>query len=200
LKREPSIVVVGSADSPGAAIDMLAETMPDLVLLDVGMPSALPAVRLLAETFPGPKVVALGVSESREDVVACAESGASGYVCRQSSMRELVETLERVMANEVVCEPRIAAALIYRLGTLADRRFREPEKLHITPRQLEIVALINDGLSNKQIASRLNIEVSTVKNHVHNILEKLGTHRRGTAAAMVRRAGLLLNSRPTAQT
>lgn len=157
---------------------------PDVVLLDIGAPDGLLALRELAGTVPGVRILAITVPDRESDVVACAESGAAGFVTRGASLEELVDALESVARGEVLCSPRITAALVQRVGLLARERAGEHQ---LTQREREILTLIDAGFSNKSIAQRLSIEVPTVKNHVHRIIEKMGVTNRAQAAARFRR-------------
>jgi DNA-binding NarL/FixJ family response regulator len=103
----------------------------------------------------------------------------------------LIATLASVVRDEMACSPRIAAALLRRVASLAVERSPWPSGARLTARELEVLGLIDEGLSNKQIAGRLCIELATVKNHVHNILEKLQVGRRSEAALQVRMHGLI---------
>jgi DNA-binding NarL/FixJ family response regulator len=150
------------------------------------MDGALGAVRTIVEET-ATRVLALGVADRVDDVLACAEAGAAGYVTRDASLDELVAAVHATTHSELVIAPAMAAALLQRAGHLARARAvdRQPD-VKLTAREIQIVALIDAGLSNKQIAARLSIELSTVKNHVHNILDKLDVTRRNDAAAVVR--------------
>jgi two-component system nitrate/nitrite response regulator NarL len=148
------------------------------------MPDSVLAVRSLAAAAPAVKVVAVAVPDSERDVIACVEAGVAGYVTREASVEELVQATLDATRGELHLPPRMAARLVRHVAELATDR-PGPEA-RLTSRELEIVDLIDDGLSNKQIAQRLCIEVPTVKNHVHNILEKLQVDRRSEAAARVR--------------
>jgi two-component system, NarL family, nitrate/nitrite response regulator NarL len=165
------------------------EPRPDVVLLDLRASDGHEAAQLLSETFAGSGIVALGLSEAGDDVLEWAECGIAGYVTRDSSLDELRETIVAVARGELLCSPHVAARLLRRVATLASARHNSGAPALLTPREREVVALIDEGLSNKQIAGRLFIEVPTVKNHVHNILEKLQVTRRGEAAARLRGVG-----------
>jgi two-component system, NarL family, nitrate/nitrite response regulator NarL len=133
----------------------------------------------------GAPVVALGAPDQDEDVIAFAELGILGFVEREAELDELVACIECAARGEASFPPRIATTLLRRVSSVASRRgAAQPSSL--TARERQIVALIAEGLSNKEIGTRLFIEVATVKNHVHNILEKLQVHRRGEAAARLR--------------
>jgi len=187
LERVGRIRVVASAASVADAERCLPDAGADVILLDLATPHALESVRDLASAAGG-KVVALGVSDVEEGVLACAEAGVSGYVVRDASLDQLIECLEAVGRGELSCSPLVAGALLRRVGTLAAGRAPVPPEVPLTSRECQVVALIDQGLSNKQIASQLTIEVATVKNHIHNALEKLGAKRRSEAAAMLRRS------------
>jgi two-component system, NarL family, nitrate/nitrite response regulator NarL len=183
LGSERGCVVVGSAATADAALGASpGAAEADVVVVDVDAAERLVEARTLAGALPGPRIVALGVPETEHDVIACAEAGIAGYVPREASIADLLDTVARVRDGETPCPPHIAAGLFRRLAALSAVRHDEPVAA-LTRREAEILALIDAGLSNKEIAGRLQIELPTVKNHVHHILEKLGVHRRGEAAA-----------------
>jgi two-component system nitrate/nitrite response regulator NarL len=193
LGRHGEIAIVGTAANREESLDRIRELQPDLVLVQMAMPESLATLRTIVDTSPSVRVVAIGVTESEREVIACAEAGISGYLLRDGSLHDLVATIQSVARGETLCSPRIAATLLRRLAALATERQSWKMQAHLTPRELEIVQCIDLGLSNKEIAQRLSIEVRTVKNHVHNILEKLQVHRRGEAAARMREGRLIRN-------
>jgi len=144
-------------------------------------------MRALAAVEPELKVVALGVPEVEPHILACAEAGVTAYVPREGSLDDLVATLKGVAVGEMRCSPRIAASLFRRVATLALERHAERATGRLTVRETEILKLVDEGLTNKEIARRLYIELPTVKNHMHNILEKLQLRSRREAAAWMRR-------------
>jgi DNA-binding NarL/FixJ family response regulator len=156
-----------------------------VVLLDAASHGALEGACAIRASSPDAAVVALGVANAEGDVIACAEAGVAGYVVREGSVEDLIATVESAARGELRCSPRMAGALVRRLARLAAGQ-PIPDGARLTRRELEIVRMIDDGLSNKEIAVRLSIEVATVKNHVHHLLEKLGVRRRGEAAAKLR--------------
>jgi two-component system nitrate/nitrite response regulator NarL len=188
LSADPRFEVVGSAGDVSGGVASFASLTPDVVLLDLAGSDPPAHVRKLHERVPTAYVVALGVTEAEDDVLPLAEAGVAGYVTRDGSVADLLATVESVASGETICSPRIAATLLRRVALLARERGASeaaPER-ELTSRERQIVALIDEGLSNKEIATMLRIELPTVKNHVHNILEKLKVHRRGEAAAAVR--------------
>ncbi len=190
LERDHRIDVVAVAADVEEALAALEEVGPDIILVDTRVPDGASAVRALVAAAPQTKVVALGVREVERDVIALAEAGAAGYVRREGFMEDLMAVLESVSRGELVCSPGIAAALFRRVGALERERGLEPIEGRLTARELEVLRLIEEGISNKEIATELSIELPTVKNHVHNILQKLNVHRRSEAAARARQHGL----------
>jgi DNA-binding NarL/FixJ family response regulator len=186
IARSPKVEVVGSARDRKAALACAREQRPSLVLADMGMAQAREVIRTLVESLPAVKVVALAVSEEETHLIACAEAGVSGYVSREASLDDLIAVIEGIDRGEMNCAPWIVGILWRRIGTLAAIKLPLPEPGLLTARELEIVDLLEEGLSNKEIASRLIIEVATVKNHVHRILEKLGVQRRSDVVTIAR--------------
>jgi DNA-binding NarL/FixJ family response regulator len=178
--------VTGASDDPREAVERLRAQRPDIALVDVGSSADIDWVRVIRREVPGIKVVALAVPEVENLILGCAEAGIAGYVTRDASMADLRAEIESVSRGETLCSPRIAASLLRRVSDLAARSTPLARPANLTARELQIVELIDEGLSNKEIASRLCIGLATVKNHVHNILDKLGVRRRGEAAARLR--------------
>lgn len=183
LEQGRYISVAGTAATHSEAVPLLRTAAPDVVLLDAPLDDG--AVVLGDLGAPAQKVVVLGVVEREEDVIAWAEAGAAGYVSRDGSSDDLTATIRAVAQGETICSPRMVAALLRRLASLAQGAppARTEADDRLTPRERQVARLIGEGLSNKEIARRLCIELPTVKNHVHNILQKLDVSRRGQAAA-----------------
>lgn len=184
-------VVAVTADAP-STLREAASLAPDVLLLDASMPGALALVNTLAEAAPDTRVVAFAVDDAREtEVLACAEAGVAGWVGRDASAEEVVEAVLRAARGELLCSARTAALLSQRLATLARERRAPAEAAsapgaQLTPRESEIGELLCRGVSNKQIARALGLQLATVKNHVHNILEKLGVRSRAEAGSVLR--------------
>jgi two-component system nitrate/nitrite response regulator NarL len=188
LAADARFTVAGLASDVREAAASFEDLQPDVVLLDLPAADAPALVRALLDSAPSARLVALGVTEADDDLLPLAEAGVAGYVTRDSSVEDLLAAVESVAAGETICSPRVAASLLRRVRNLArEQGARVPDGVRaLTSREREILALIVDGLSNKEIASRLRIELPTVKNHVHNILEKLQVRRRSEAAALAR--------------
>jgi len=184
LNRQSGMTVVGvKSDRSETAEDLLQRT-PDVVLMDMATPDGHATVRDIRRLAPGVPVVALGIAGLEGDVLPWVEAGVAGYVTREASLEELVAVVESAARGELQCSPGIAGSLLRRVAELAADRGPGPSATRLTTREWEIVRLIEQDLSNKQIASRLGIEVATVKNHVHNLFEKLNVHRRTEAARL----------------
>jgi DNA-binding NarL/FixJ family response regulator len=173
--------VVGAADDGASTFREVNGRHPDVVLIDVMMPGALDAIKALRSTTPA-KVIAFAVDEAEAGIVTCIEAGASGYVTCNSSIDDVEAVIRHVVRDEFLCSPRLAATLLRRV---ADRATEGADALdrRLTRREDQVLRLIRDGLSNKEIAGRLNIAEATVKTHVHRLLEKLEASTRAQAAA-----------------
>jgi DNA-binding NarL/FixJ family response regulator len=184
LEGEPDFGSVSTAATVEEGLRMLTGAPADVVLLDLGLPEALHGARALATRFPGLRLVALGLQDDQGDLLACAEAGILGFVSRSGSRADLVEAIRCAGTGELACSKRVAGALIRRVASLAGSGSASP----LTPRQAQIVRLVDEGLSNKEIAARLHISTATARNHVHVILGKLGARSRTEAAAVARRS------------
>jgi DNA-binding NarL/FixJ family response regulator len=177
--------VVAKVSSGREALERLAETRVDILLVALENPAdgICGLIRDVEQSYPGLKVVLLGRDEAEERVLDCLQAGASGYLVRDQSVADLRSAIEAVSKGDTVCTPKIAHSLFARLARLGRERRRRArlDYLTLTPRELEILSLISEGLSNQEIARRLFLSVHTVKNHVHKTLETLGVHSRRAA-------------------
>jgi two-component system, NarL family, nitrate/nitrite response regulator NarL len=185
LSASRDVCVVGTAATFEEVRTLLASIEPAVVLLDVGMPGALSFARRLRQMETAVRIVAVAVADEGTEVLACAEAGISGYVPHDGSITDAATAIRDAMIDEVHCSPRVSATLFKRLSSLAVGGASQGSTL-LTPREAEVVELIDRGLSNKQIGQQLRIGTATVKNHVHNLLEKLQVRRRAEAAACTR--------------
>ncbi|MEU8234395.1 response regulator transcription factor [Actinoplanes sp. NPDC048967] len=186
LGREPAIAaVLTAADSVAALRHLAAVARPSVVILNMATRGSLPILRRLGAAVP---VIALAVTEAEEEIIACAEAGAAGFLFREQPLIDLLALLESVARGETRYSPSVAATLLRHVGRLTVNRRSAAPAARLTPREREVLELIEQGLSNKQIARRLSIELRTAKNHVHHILEKYQVHRRADAAERYRRS------------
>jgi two-component system NarL family response regulator len=190
LADEPDMEVIASAASLQAALESLQEREVDIVVVSVGLPEqgALALTRKIVEQAPAMKVLVLGLSEEEQhSTLRYIEAGAAGYIRKDSSLREFLECIRLAQRGEAQVSTKIAGAMIERLSSLA-RMFSAVEQkmdkeARLTSRELQVLQFIGQGLTNQEIASRLVLEVGTVKNHVHSILEKLHVSNRDEAAS-----------------
>ncbi|MER2634573.1 MAG: response regulator transcription factor [Rhizobiaceae bacterium] len=181
LSSYEALTLVGVASDSSSALDAIISTSPDVVILDVALGDSLAMMRDLRVQFPATRVIAFAVRQASADIIACAEAGAAGYVPADTSIDGLVMAAVGVVAGELICPPRIANDLFRRIGAQEPQSWRAEATL--TARERQVLGMLRERLSNKEIARKLDIAVSTVKNHVHKILEKLEVPSRGHVAA-----------------
>jgi two-component system nitrate/nitrite response regulator NarL len=187
LSRRPELHVLGASSGRDDALVKLA-SRPDIVLLDLAISdseSILADVKRLASASA---IVGLGLLDPEGDAIACIEAGVAGFVSREASLDELVRVIETAARGELQCTPQLAGTLSRRIAALASVRAVHSSEERLTARECQVVRLIEQNLTNKEIATELGIEVATVKNHVHNLLEKLHVHRRCDVVMAVRPA------------
>jgi two-component system, NarL family, nitrate/nitrite response regulator NarL len=185
LAQEGSINVVGAAGRLNEMIPLLNAAAVDVVLFDLAVDGGLAALRRLS-SYIELKVVVLGLSEDEGPIVACARAGIAGYVTPDATLQELTQRILEAAVGEFSCPPRVAATLLRSLAVPIFAADRQMVAARLTPRESEIIRLIERGMSNKEIARHLTIQLATVKNHVHNILEKLAVRDRAEAVRAAR--------------
>lgn len=182
--------IVSSAET----LNIRPDLQPDVALVE-GVSSEVTldvAVRGVAQICKGAKVLFVGTSEDETDFLAAIEAGAAGYLPNSATLQMARDSVMAIASGEGLCTPRVAGLLIARLAReVSTRRALAMATLRLTKREQEIIRFIRNDLSNKEIASRLGIEVQTVKNHVHNILEKLQQKGRRDAARYAFSQGLV---------
>jgi two-component system nitrate/nitrite response regulator NarL len=188
LSRQQAFEVLGAGDLSTGTMAYVVDLTPDVVILDVGVAAGFAAAKALSSRLPSAKIIAFAVSEVDHVVLACAEAGIAGYVAPDGSEADLVNAVQFALRGELYCSPRIAGLLFRRINVLSARLAGSSGPDPLTQRERQILDLVCEGMSNKEIGRVLRISDATVKNHVHNILEKLHVHRRGEAAARLRTA------------
>lgn len=175
LSRRPGIRIVGEAADGEEAAKLARELIPDVVLMDIDLPrmNGLAVTELLRKEAPNVKVLVLSVHTNKEFIFRIIQSGAQGYVSKEAAPEELVRAIESVWRGESFFAPEIAQAALKELVTSAGRR--KPFAA-LTSRELEVLALIAHGRSNKEVASSLGIGVRTIETHRERIMRKLGIH------------------------
>jgi len=193
LAAEDGIEVVGEAGD-GVEVTSLAESAaPDVVLLDVRMPkrSGIEACLAIKEAVPSAKIIMLTVSDEEADLYEAVKSGASGYLLKDSSIEEVAQAVRVVADGQSLISPSMAIKLIDEFKQMSKPEKASGPGLRLTERELDVLRLVAQGHSNKEIAARLYISENTVKNHVRNMLEKLQLHSRMEAVMYAVRENLL---------
>jgi len=189
LEDEADIHVVACVTTYDEAMDVVREKDVDVALVSTRLPDSggLRLTGAITNMSPSIKVLALGLTEEKKRVLRYVEAGASGYVLKDDSLEDLIDIVRATQEGKVFVSPQIAAAMMERLSDLAQMFASVESNMNdattLTSREMEVLELISRGYTNQQIAQHLVIEVGTVKNHVHNILEKLNVSSRGEAAA-----------------
>ena len=183
--------VVGQVGDGQAAVEATLRLRPDLVLLDIAMPhmSGLEALRLIKQALPETQVVMLTVSEDEVDLVEATRSGAHGYLLKSLNADEFLDMLDGLQRGEAAITRQTTARLLKGLAESPPRQAQRAQSL--TPREIELLRLVAQGMSNKAIAQRLSVSENTVKYHLRNILHKLDVQNRTEAVTHAIRAGLL---------
>ena len=194
IATQPDMKVVGQATDGGEAIAQVEGLRPDLILMDVRMPrvDGLEATRRIKVLLPDAKIVMLTISDLAQELFDAMRHGAAGYLLKNMRARRLFDEIRGVMRDEVALSPYLAGRILKEMT-----RQREYEavakgiELGLTAREKEVLGYVVSGLSNKEIGAKLFITESTVKRHLHSILEKLHMENRVQAAAYAMRTGLV---------
>ena len=174
----PAVEVVGEADEAAAAVELICERLPDVVLLDVHLPGGggHAVLRGVLPDHPGVQFLALSVSDAPEDVIDVIRTGARGYVTKTISGPDLLQAVYRVAAGDAVFSPRLAGFVLdafAQQGGAAPAAGLDPELDQLSPREREVLRLIARGYTYKEVGRELSISVKTVETHVSSVLRKL---------------------------
>ncbi len=195
LEQEPDIEVVGEASDGAEAVEKAADTLPDIVLMDVRMPKrgGIDACTAIHETVPSAKIIMLTISDEEADLYDAIKAGAMGYLLKEISIEEVASAIRAVRGGQSLISPSMASKLLTEFASMikkADDRQQVPTP-RLTDREMEVLKLVAKGLNNRDIAKELFISENTVKNHIRNILEKLQLHSRMEAVVYAVREKLL---------
>lgn len=191
LEFEPDLRVVGEAGDAAAGIQTVDSLAPDVVLMDVrlGGVDGIAACREVRARRPEVRVLMLTSFADQETVLAAIMAGASGFLVKNVARAELLAAIRAVARGESLLDPTVTRQVLDKLVTLA-RKEQAEELAGLSEREREVLALVAEGLTNREIADRLILSEHTARNHVSRILEKLGLSRRSEAAALAARLGL----------
>lgn len=190
LRKQKGLKLVASASQPDVIPRLGSSQRPDVILLDLGLGDrgSLQSVRGIREACPESRLIAMGLVPVRSEILALVREGVSGFVVKDASITDFVDAIRAVAAGHRVFPSSLTQSLLTQIVEDAARKGRvDPSDVKLTSREREIADLISEGLSNKEIATRISLATDTVKSHVHNILEKL--HLRSRVQVAARRRG-----------
>lgn len=193
LASQPDVALVGAAASGEAALRESRDKTTHVVLVDLGLKDddSVRLVRELKKATPDVRVIAMDLFPVHEDVVELVEAGVSGFILKDATPADFMNTIRAVAGGSHVLPPPLTDSLFSQIARQAAGRGTRAviDAVRLTQRERQVIDLIGEGLSNKEIAHRLHIATHTVKSHVHNILEKLALHTRLQIAAFARAEG-----------
>jgi len=191
LEAHGDFEVVGCAENGRAAVDMARELRPDIAVLDVAMPelNGLEATREIRECCPDTAIVILSMHEGEEYLREALRAGAAGYVLKRAAAQELVGAIHAVQRGESYLDPALTRTLISDYVRQVERGDETPDSL--TDRELEVLTLVAEGMTNRQIALKLSISIKTVQTHRANLMDKLNLHDRTELVRYAIRRGLI---------
>ena len=180
LSLEPDFEVVGEAKNGTEVLDLVHELQPDILLLDLKMPGldGLSALQRIQNQKLKTKIIVLTASDDEGEYVQAMKFGTSGIVLKQTATELLIKSIRKVYGGEIWLDSKTTAAVMRQFASPGELGPRERDKPRLSNREREIVALVAQGFKNKEIAERMFISEQTVKNHLHNIFDKLGVSDR----------------------
>jgi len=191
LERESDFDVVGEAENGREAVRLVRELKPDVVVMDIAMPdlNGIEAARQITSEFPKVKVVALSMHKDRRFVKGMLEAGALGYVLKASAFEEVAEAIRKVLTGRIYTSPKISDIVMEDYVRQLSKSEPQTES-SLTPREREVLQLLAEGNSSKEIAAALSVSANTVDTHRHRIMEKLGLHSVAELTKYALRTGL----------
>ena len=200
LSMEQDLEVVGRAGNGEEAVEVVAATLPDLVLMDIHMPitNGLEATERIRSLYPATRVLILSISQDENDLLEALRAGASGYVQKDSAKSVFLRSVRQVLADEATLSARQTASVLAALRRTAEPAEQSPAahpEGELTNREREVLALIVQGESNEEISQTLSVSLYTIKSHVRSILTKLHVENRREAAKVAVQRGLVSGPR-----
>jgi DNA-binding NarL/FixJ family response regulator len=193
IREQPGFAVLAASADIDESLRQVREARPDVVLLDFGLENhdSLRLAATIHDEVPEAKVVVMGLFPLQEDIVSFVRAGAAGFLMKDASFEDFVGTIRAVANGANALPAQLTGSLFVQIGRqgLRGGRAQALEAVRLTPRERQVIELIGEGLSNKEISVRLHVAVHTVKSHVHNVLEKLALHSRLEVAAFRHTAG-----------
>jgi DNA-binding NarL/FixJ family response regulator len=189
LANEPDFVVVGQAGSGEEAFTMVGDLLPDVLLLDVAMPGngGIVTASKVSASWPIVRIMMLTVSENQDDLMAALKAGARGYVLKGVTARELTKGVRLVAGGDVYISPALAGSILFELTAVKQE---EDPLTTLTERERDILSLVSEGLTNREVGERLHLAEKTIKHYMTNVLQKLHVRSRVEAALLAQKHGL----------
>ena len=182
IDKQSDLRVIGSTAGNHGTLDRVRDLKPHVVLVDLGLRSAngVQVVQTLARELPDTKIIGMGLIPSQLDIVEFVEAGAAGFILKDATTEEVLGTIRAVARGMKILPPLLTESLFTHVvdHALRNGKGKLPNAVRMTKREREIIVLIAEAMSNKEIAQRLNLSTHTVKSHIHNILEKMALHSR----------------------
>lgn len=193
VHSQPGLKVLAASADADEALQKVRDARPDVVLVDFGLEDhdSLSLTATVHAEVPKAKVIVMGLLPLQEEVAQYVRAGASGFVMKNASFDEFLATIRAVAAGTHVLPPQLTNSLFAQIALNVTEKNKATvlEAVRLTTRERQVIDLLGEGLSNKDIAGRLHIAVHTVKSHVHNVLEKLALHSRLEVAAFSHASG-----------
>ncbi len=180
LSAEPDIEIAGEAANATEAVELANQRRPDIILMDIGMPGpgSFEAARLIRKERPEIRIVFLSMYDDEEYVSECVRIGANGYILKESPAAQLLMAIREVHRGGSYLSPRLLSRLVDDIRVLGRPSMQQPRFDALTKRELEVLKMLAEGASVKEIASEFNLSVKTIEAHKFNLMRKLGIHNK----------------------
>jgi len=192
LERQPDMSVVGEGINGLDAIRLARDKKPDIMILDIGMPelNGIAAARRIIEDFKNIKILALSMHSDHHFVTEMLEAGASGYMLKDSAFTELTSAIRTIMAGGLFISPRLAGNVLDAFAHASKPNRKTRQRVELSEREMEILQMISEGKSSKEVAGTLNISIKTVETHRQHIMQKIGIHNVAALTKFAIREGI----------
>ncbi len=182
LKPQKDIVIIAASGDGKNTILKIHELKPNVVLLDLGLRSqnSLHVVEIVKKEFPQAKIIVMDLAPVQADILQYVKAGANGFILKDATLNDFLITIRSVAEGSTVLPPLLVDSLFTQIveHAVRDGKSKLKEAVRMTKREREVIALLSEGMSNKEIGQRIHVSTYTVKSHVHNIMEKLALHTR----------------------